>query len=85
MKTFHTIIGIYDAITGILLEEYGSTAAARCQQAHDLRTLREAKTYMEAIRFRHMVSKYGLIPTELNRLVEDGEIDLLKHYVFKIH
>lgn len=85
MKSNRTIVvGIYDATTDILLKEYLHTGFYRSTVGAIRDAEKKAQNLAKQDRIAKLESKYGITAIQLRLLASDGEIDLLKHYVFKI-
>ena len=81
MKKYKTSIGIYDSITGILIDTYTLASDARCQQINDGRAMSHAKDIYRGKRLAELANRYGEV---IYRLVDDGIINPLDKYVFEI-
>lgn len=81
MTKYTTKVGIYDANTGIKIDTYTLTSAARCQSLNDRRAMSSAKAKYRASRLAELANRYGKV---IYRLAEDGIIDPISIFKFEI-
>ena len=81
MKKYKTSIGVYDSITGVLIDTYTFASDARCQQINDGRAMSNAKDIYRSKRLAELENRYGKV---IYRLVDDGLIDPISVYDFCI-
>ena len=81
MAKYKTSIGVYDSITGILVDTYTLASDARCQQINDGRAMSNAKDIYRNACIADLANQYGEV---IYRLVDDGIINPLDKYVFEI-
>ena len=81
MAKYKTSIGVYDSITGVLIDTYTFASDARCQQINDGRAMSNAKDIYRSKRLAELENRYGKV---IYRLVDDGLIDPISIYDFCI-
>ena len=81
MQNYKTSIGVYDSITGVLIDTYTFASDARCKQINDRRAMSYAKDLYLNARIADLANQYGEV---IYRLVDDGIINPLDKYVFEI-
>ena len=81
MQNYKTSIGVYDSITGVLIDTYTFASDARCQQINDGRAMSHAKDIYRYKRLAELADRYGRV---IYRLVNDGLIDPISIYDFSI-
>ena len=81
MAKYKTSIGVYDSITGVLIDTYTFASDARCQQINDGRAMSRAKDIYRCKRLAELATRYGKV---IYRLADDGLIDPISVYDFCI-